>query len=251
MSCHPELQAWSGENAHHSLSETANSPVPQAQVIAGLFPTQKFISAGLGACPGRPNHPHISQNDKLGCLVLSREGCDGRPKPPSFSQKDTCSRHPGHPSVPSTPRAPERPSIRETPSEPQKAHRYSNIVHFIHSAAIFKCLKILNRLFSPLPPLGDENGCNLPSSLQGSPPKQRRPSVGSPRKLIFNENTPVFTSPPRPSSADFKVPVSSSACASPRCLKEPTKAESDAPEKPPTPTAKSTFCLSSCSFLFT
>ncbi|XP_058257642.1 cell division control protein 6 homolog [Hemibagrus wyckioides] len=83
---------------------------------------------------------------------------------------------------------------------------------------------------SPRKRTGDENGCNLPQSLQGSPPKQSRPSLGSPRKLSFNENTPVFASPPRPTST---VPVSS-----PKLLKEPTKAESDASEKLSTPVTK-------------
>lgn len=83
---------------------------------------------------------------------------------------------------------------------------------------------------SPRKRTGDENGCNLPASLQGSPPKQSRPSLGSPRKLSFNENTPVFTSPLRPTS--------SLTCSTPKCLKEPTKAESDAAEVVSIPVAK-------------
>ncbi|XP_023691527.2 cell division control protein 6 homolog [Paramormyrops kingsleyae] len=46
---------------------------------------------------------------------------------------------------------------------------------------------------SPRKRTGDENGCNLPSKLQGSPPKVicRRLPASSPRKLAFDENSPV------------------------------------------------------------
>uniref|UniRef100_A0A673JCG4 Cell division control protein n=1 Tax=Sinocyclocheilus rhinocerous TaxID=307959 RepID=A0A673JCG4_9TELE len=50
---------------------------------------------------------------------------------------------------------------------------------------------------SPRKRTGDENGCNLPASMLGSPPKQRCAPLCSPRKLSFNENTPVFSSPPQ------------------------------------------------------
>ncbi|XP_072239990.1 cell division control protein 6 homolog [Leuresthes tenuis] len=56
---------------------------------------------------------------------------------------------------------------------------------------------------SPRKRTGDDNGCNLGSS----PPKQNRPSLASPRKLGFDENSPVLprrqlvqTSPRRPCS---------------------------------------------------
>ncbi|KAI1887125.1 hypothetical protein AGOR_G00202910 [Albula goreensis] len=57
---------------------------------------------------------------------------------------------------------------------------------------------------SPRKRIGDENGCNLPPSLLGSPPKQRCPTLSSPspRKLSFNENTPVFS----PSRKDLSSP---------------------------------------------
>ncbi|KAI4800183.1 hypothetical protein KUCAC02_013417 [Chaenocephalus aceratus] len=45
---------------------------------------------------------------------------------------------------------------------------------------------------SPRKRTGDDNGCNLDgSSLLGSPPKQSRPAVNSPRKLSFDENSPL------------------------------------------------------------
>lgn len=39
--------------------------------------------------------------------------------------------------------------------------------------------------------LGDDNGCNLGPGLLGSPPKQSKASLESPRKLSLDENSPV------------------------------------------------------------
>ncbi|KAJ8365016.1 hypothetical protein SKAU_G00138470 [Synaphobranchus kaupii] len=46
---------------------------------------------------------------------------------------------------------------------------------------------------SPRKRVGDENGCNLPPTLLGSPPKQKCPELSSPRKLNFDENTPILS----------------------------------------------------------
>ncbi|MCI4383679.1 hypothetical protein PGIGA_G00029450 [Pangasianodon gigas] len=127
--------------------------------------------------------------------------------------------------IPLSPRKTNVADIRAIPLSPRH--------HMLQSVPSSERLPL-----SPRKRTGDENGCNLPPSLQGSPPKQSRPSLGSPRKLSFNENIPVFASPPRPTSADFKNPISSSTCPSPKCLKEPTRAESDALEKVSTPVGK-------------
>uniref|UniRef100_A0A671P180 Cell division control protein n=1 Tax=Sinocyclocheilus anshuiensis TaxID=1608454 RepID=A0A671P180_9TELE len=73
---------------------------------------------------------------------------------------------------------------------------------------------------SPRKRTGDENGCNLPASMLGSPPKQRCAPLGSPRKLSFNENTPVFSSPPRPTPSSPKIPLSPISRPSPKRLQE-------------------------------
>nr|XP_046231302.1 cell division control protein 6 homolog isoform X2 [Scatophagus argus] len=44
---------------------------------------------------------------------------------------------------------------------------------------------------SPRKRTGDDNGCNLSAGLLGSPPKQSRPCLASPRTLRFDENSPV------------------------------------------------------------
>uniref|UniRef100_A0A8C1YNB9 Cell division control protein n=1 Tax=Cyprinus carpio TaxID=7962 RepID=A0A8C1YNB9_CYPCA len=73
---------------------------------------------------------------------------------------------------------------------------------------------------SPRKRTGDENGCNLPASMLRSPPKQRCAPLCSPRKLSFNENTPVFSSPPRPTPSSPKIPLSPISRPSPKRLQE-------------------------------
>ncbi|XP_060797692.1 cell division control protein 6 homolog [Neoarius graeffei] len=145
-------------------------------------------------------------------------------------------------SVRSVPLSPAKASvdIRNIPLSPRKTN-VADILAIPLSPRrhVLQSIPSSGRLpLSPRKRTGDENGCNLPPSVQGSPPKQSRPSLGSPHKLSFNENTPVFASPPQPTSADFKSPVSSLTCPSPKCLKEPTKAESHALEKASTPVTK-------------
>ncbi|XP_048103086.1 cell division control protein 6 homolog [Alosa alosa] len=96
---------------------------------------------------------------------------------------------------------------------------------------------------SPRKRMGDENGCNTPLSLLGSPPKQSRVALtsphksvlsphkltlspyktktGSPRKLSFDENTPVFSPPPPSKQVNF--PLSPRSCPSPRRQETPCK----------------------------
>ncbi|KAI5101835.1 cell division control protein 6-like, partial [Silurus meridionalis] len=129
-------------------------------------------------------------------------------------------------------------NVRNLPLSPRKMN-VSDVRAIPLSPRCHSLQSVPERLpLSPRKRTGDENGCNLPPSLLGSPPKQSRPSLGSPRKLSFNENTPVFSSPPRLSSAAFKIPVSSSTCPSPKSPKEATEAESDFLEKVSTSVTK-------------
>ncbi|XP_070684117.1 cell division control protein 6 homolog [Pempheris klunzingeri] len=74
---------------------------------------------------------------------------------------------------------------------------------------------------SPRKRTGDDNGCNLGGALLCSPPKQSKPALSSPRRLGFDENSPV---PARrqlvPSSP--RQPLSPNAKASPRRQETPT-----------------------------
>ncbi|XP_076880782.1 cell division control protein 6 homolog [Brachyhypopomus gauderio] len=89
---------------------------------------------------------------------------------------------------------------------------------------VYKSSALSERIpLSPRKRTGDENACNLPAPLQGSPPKQSRPSPCSPRKLSFTPNTPVFSSPPRLTPTSPRHPPSSPAHASPkRCPGKPS-----------------------------
>ncbi|KTF78358.1 hypothetical protein cypCar_00035349 [Cyprinus carpio] len=87
--------------------------------------------------------------------------------------------------------------------------------------SVLKNTSLSERLpLSPRKRTGDENGCNLPASMLGSPPKQRCAPLCSPRKLSFNENTPVFSSPPRPTPSSPKIPLSPVSRPSPKRLQE-------------------------------
>ncbi|KAL1005992.1 hypothetical protein UPYG_G00066530 [Umbra pygmaea] len=85
----------------------------------------------------------------------------------------------------------------------------------------FKATTVSPRLntriaLSPRKRTGDENGCNLSANLLCSPTKQSRPSLASPRRLGFDENTPML-SPRRlltPLSPKQK-PLTPSSCSRP------------------------------------
>lgn len=94
--------------------------------------------------------------------------------------------------------------------------------------------RIKTRLpLSPRKRTGDDNSCNLGPALLGSPPKQSKSSLASPRKLGFDENSPV-------SARRQLVPSSpqltrSPAKSSPRRQETPTGSPTllNAEKKPP------------------
>ncbi|KAM9314578.1 cell division control protein 6 homolog [Pholidichthys leucotaenia] len=76
-----------------------------------------------------------------------------------------------HPADRATPLSPRRPQVQPAPpSSPGPQARTP---------------------LSPRKRTGDDNDCNLGPSLQGSSPKQRKPTLASSRKLGFDENSPV------------------------------------------------------------
>ncbi|KAJ8264580.1 hypothetical protein GJAV_G00150930 [Gymnothorax javanicus] len=58
---------------------------------------------------------------------------------------------------------------------------------------------------SPRKRTGDENGCNLPPNLLGSPPKQKCPELSSGRRLNFDENAPYLSPVPKKTAATRPV----------------------------------------------
>ncbi|KAA0707842.1 Cell division control protein 6 -like protein CDC6-related protein p62(cdc6) [Triplophysa tibetana] len=108
--------------------------------------------------------------------------------------------------------------IHATPLSPIKTNVLdSRSIPLSPRSSVLKNTSLSERLpLSPRKRTGDENGCNLPTSLLGSPPKQSRPALCSPRKLSFNENKPVFSSPPRPVPSSPKIPLSPVSRPSPK-----------------------------------
>ncbi|XP_034445288.1 cell division control protein 6 homolog [Hippoglossus hippoglossus] len=73
---------------------------------------------------------------------------------------------------------------------------------------------------SPRKRTGDDNGCNLGVALLGSPPKQSKPTLASPRKLGFNENSPV-TARRQLIPSSQRAPLSPAVALSPRRQETP------------------------------
>uniref|UniRef100_A0A3B4YIL6 Cell division cycle 6 homolog (S. cerevisiae) n=1 Tax=Seriola lalandi dorsalis TaxID=1841481 RepID=A0A3B4YIL6_SERLL len=81
---------------------------------------------------------------------------------------------------------------------------------------------------------GDDNGCNLGAALLGSPPKQSRPTLASPRKLGFDENSPV-TARRQLVPSSPRQPLSPAVALSPRRQETPagSPARHNSEKKPP------------------
>ncbi|XP_023274758.1 cell division control protein 6 homolog, partial [Seriola lalandi dorsalis] len=80
----------------------------------------------------------------------------------------------------------------------------------------------------------DDNGCNLGAALLGSPPKQSRPTLASPRKLGFDENSPV-TARRQLVPSSPRQPLSPAVALSPRRQETPagSPARHNSEKKPP------------------
>ncbi|XP_068583629.1 cell division control protein 6 homolog [Cebidichthys violaceus] len=83
---------------------------------------------------------------------------------------------------------------------------------------------------SPRKRTGDENICNLGVALLGSPPKQSKPTPTSPRKPVFDENSPVSARRRLVPSSPPPRPLSPAAGLSPR--RQETPAGSPARQRP-------------------
>ncbi|XP_036442343.1 cell division control protein 6 homolog [Colossoma macropomum] len=123
--------------------------------------------------------------------------------------------------------------VQTTPLSPRKTNVDIRTLPLSPRNPMLKSSSLNERQpLSPRKRTGDENGCNLPAALLGSPPKQSRPSLASPRKLSFNENTLIFSSPPRSTPLSPKVPLPSLVEASPRRLLA-ISTDSESPGKAP------------------
>lgn len=107
--------------------------------------------------------------------------------PPDPGPDQTALPSPAHPSVTQTFCGSTSNPAAASPTEPQETHRWASFSAEVISTWNFGLTVILLAFVSK----GDDNGCNFSPGLLGSPPKQSKKSVVSPRKLGFDENSPV------------------------------------------------------------
>ncbi|XP_026159398.1 cell division control protein 6 homolog [Mastacembelus armatus] len=129
------------------------------------------------------------------------------------------------------PLSPRRPSDQPTPLSPRRPVTHPFPLSPRRPAGPLpppSSPSVQTRLpLSPRKRTGDDNSCNLGASLLGSPPKQSKPTLASPRKLGFDENSPVPSSP--------RQTLSPTAKPSPRRQETPigSPVRSSSEKKPP------------------
>ncbi|KAM9362699.1 cell division control protein 6 homolog [Symphorus nematophorus] len=149
--------------------------------------------------------PTLSFPRRKSCRASSRpktQQLDESPAPsPTKPERQTLTRigplSPRHPAELPTPLSPRRPAVQRS-APPSSSPRLP---------------------LSPRKRTGDDNGCNFGAGLLGSPPKQSRPSLVSPRKLGFDENSPVLAH--RQQQQQQQPPLSPTARPSPRRQETP------------------------------
>uniref|UniRef100_A0A672ZBC6 Cell division control protein n=1 Tax=Sphaeramia orbicularis TaxID=375764 RepID=A0A672ZBC6_9TELE len=87
---------------------------------------------------------------------------------------------------------------------------------------------------SPRKRTGEDNGCNLSTTLLGSPPKQSKPTLASPRRLGFDENSPSLARRQLAPLSPRRL-LSPSSRSSPRRQETPARspARQNSEKKPP------------------
>uniref|UniRef100_A0A8P4K8J3 Cell division control protein n=1 Tax=Dicentrarchus labrax TaxID=13489 RepID=A0A8P4K8J3_DICLA len=137
----------------------------------------------------------------------------GRPQPTlAFPRRKSCR-------VPARSKTPQR-SPAPSPSKPEPQNLDQKLTRIGPLSPRSPGLQPRLPL-SPRKRTGDDNGCNLGAGLLGSPPKQIKPSLASPRKLGFDENSPV-SARRRLVPSSPRQPLSPAAALSPRRQETPT-----------------------------
>ncbi|XP_029913437.1 cell division control protein 6 homolog [Myripristis murdjan] len=168
------------------------------------FPRRKSCRAASRSKTPRPEEPAApcpkEAKPQLPLAALGRIG-------PLSPQRPATQLAALSPRRPATPLSPRRPDIQPAALSPRLP-------------------------LSPRKRTGDDNGCNLGANLLGSPPKQSKLTLASPRRLGFDENSPVAASR---GPASPRQPLSPSCRASPRrrdaLAASPARQSSD--KKPP------------------
>ncbi|XP_042068666.1 cell division control protein 6 homolog [Haplochromis burtoni] len=138
----------------------------------------------------------------------------------------------------STPLSPRRYTDQPTPLSPTRPVAFSSPLSPRRTSAqppAPSSPRLQSRIpLSPRKRTGDDNVCNLGTSLQCSPTKQRKLSLASPRKLGFDENSPVQARRQLIPSSGQQTPPST-AKSSPKREETPTGSPShkNLNKKPP------------------
>uniref|UniRef100_UPI003AACFADD cell division control protein 6 homolog isoform X1 n=1 Tax=Centroberyx gerrardi TaxID=166262 RepID=UPI003AACFADD len=138
-----------------------------------------------------PAQPTLQFPRRKSCRAASRsktpqleEPADPKPQHPVPSPIRIGPLSPRRTVTLSTPLSPRRPAAQPTPLSPRRPATQPTPLS----------LSLSPRLpLSPRKRTGDDNGCNLGANLLGSPPKQSKLTLASPRKLAFDENSPVVS----------------------------------------------------------
>ncbi|XP_044045462.1 cell division control protein 6 homolog [Siniperca chuatsi] len=168
--------------------------------------------------------PTLSFPRRKSCRASSRSKTQQRDKSPTPSPTEPEPQHPARIRI--GPLSPRRHVDRPTPLSPRRPAAQQPPPA---SPSLQPRLPL-----SPRKRTGDDNGCNLGASLLGSPPKQSKPAPASPRKLGFDENSPVLARR-RLVSLSPRQPLSPAAGSSPRRQETPagSPARQNSEKKPP------------------
>lgn len=163
-----QLSMMSVSDAQHTLSEprSTHAGLPSPQILQSIFTSQDPRCNTVANQVGPPA-PHTDSDPDRAPLSETI----GPPVHP-FVAPTFC----GSPSQPAA----------TSSAEPQETHRWASLwTEFVFTYFEFTVILL------PLACKGDDNSCNLSLGPLGSPPKQSKTSVASPRKLGFDENSPV------------------------------------------------------------
>ncbi|XP_074487360.1 cell division control protein 6 homolog [Sebastes fasciatus] len=191
--------------------------------------------------PGTLSHgqaqPTLPFPRRKSCRVSSRSKTPQLEKSPAPSPTEPGPRRHLSPAVTRIgPLSPRRPAVRLTPLSPRRPVAPPSPLSPRRPAVQPSSPSLQTRLpLSPRKRTGDDNGCNLGATLLGSPPKQSKPTPASPRKLCFDENSPVSARRRLVPSSSPRQPLSPAAASSPRRQETPagSPACQNSERKPP------------------
>ncbi|XP_049900430.1 cell division control protein 6 homolog [Epinephelus moara] len=166
--------------------------------------------------------PTLSFPRRKSCRVPPRSKTPQLDKSPAPSPSKPRHQHLSPALTSIGPLSPRRPANQPTPLSPRRPVTHLSPLSPRRPAAQPSSPSLQQRLpLSPRKRTGDDNGCNLGTGLLGSPPKQSKPTLASPRKLGFDENSPVSVRRQLVPALSPRQPLSPTSRSSPRRQETP------------------------------